>query len=129
MGGPAEKEEKKEVTYELPKGAEMLVKKEDREEFYYAPTARGKKGKPKAKKEESSSKPFNLFDKLKLDAPITTDDVPALVEKLEAKLVEYNEKVKGWEEKREDLKNRILAGEATADDGKDGNDEEKDEEN
>merc|ERR1712113_1223743 len=136
MGGPAEKEEKKEVSYELPKGAEMLVKKEDRGEFYYAPTARGKKGKPKQKKEESSSKPikhnaetFNLFDKLKLDAPITTDDVPALVEKLEAKLVEYNEKVKGWEEKREDLKNRILAGEATADDGKDGNDEEKDEEN
>merc|ERR1712151_1462720 len=133
--GPVEKEEKKEVAYELPKGAEVLQKKEDRDLFYYEPTARGKKGKAKPKKDESASKPikhnaetFNLFDKLKLDAPITTDDVPPLVEKLEAKLVEYNEKVKGWEEKREDLKNRILAGEATAEDGKDGNDEEKDDE-
>merc|ERR1712072_1341525 len=94
--GPAEKEEKKEVEYDLPKGAEVLKKKGEDEEFYFAPTARTKKGKSKPKKEESSSKPikhnaetFNLFDKLELDAPITSDDVPALVEKLEAKLVEY----------------------------------------
>merc|ERR550537_142124 len=33
--GPAEKEEKKEVAYDLPKGAEILVKKEDQEEFYF----------------------------------------------------------------------------------------------
>lgn len=115
----AVKEEKKDVAYELPKGAEMIVKKEDREEFYFEPTSRGKKGKNKAKKEESSDKPkpikhnavtFNLFDKVKLDAPITTDEVPALMEKLEAKLEEYHAKVKVWEEKREDLKQKILAG-------------------
>merc|ERR1712110_287221 len=124
--GPVEKEEKKEVKHELKKGEELLVKKEDREEFYFEPTARGKKGKSKPKKDESASKPikhnaetFQLFDKLKLDAPITTDDVPALLEKLEAKLIEFNQKIKNWEENREDLKERILAGEATAEDQKD----------
>merc|ERR1712226_1454021 len=113
----------------------MGVSKEEREEFYFEPTAKGKKGKTKAKKDESSTKPikhnaetFQLFDKLKLDAPITTDDVPALVEKLEAKLVEFNGKVKKWEEQREDLKERILAGEAAADDDKDEAKEEEKEE-
>merc|ERR1712226_1599834 len=125
MGGPAEKKEEKEIKHDLPKGAELLVKKDEREEFYLEPTARGKKSKSKAKKDEGSTKPikhnaetFQLFDKLKLDAPITTDDVPALLEKLEAKLVEFNNKVKNWEEQRENLKERILAGEATAEDDK-----------
>merc|ERR1712183_332621 len=125
MGGPVEKEEKKEIKHDLPKGAEVLTKKDEREEFYLEPTAKGKKGKTKAKKDESSTKPikhnaetFQLFDKLKLDAPITTDDVPALLVKLDEKLVEFNSKVKNWEEQRENLKERILAGEATADDDK-----------
>merc|ERR1712048_1484129 len=113
--------------HDLKKGEEVLVKKEDRDLFYYEPTARGKKGKSKAKKEESAEKAkpikhnaetFNLFDKLKLDAPITTDDVPALLEKLDAKLVDFNNKVKTWEEQRENLKERILAGEATTEDDK-----------
>merc|ERR1712151_678401 len=109
--------------------------KADRDmEYYFEPTARGKKGKSKAKKDEGEGKAkpikhnaetFQLFDKLKLDAPITTDDVPALLEKLDAKLVEFNGKVKKWEEQREDLKERILAGEATAEDDKE---EAKDEE-
>merc|ERR1712110_366195 len=112
--------EKKEIKHDLPKGAEVMVAKGEREEFYLEPTAK-KKGKSKAKKQEGSDKAkpikhnaetFQLFDKLKLDAPITTDDVPALIEKLEAKLVDYQEKVKTWEEKREDMKNKILAGEA-----------------
>merc|ERR1712110_492215 len=112
--GPVEKEEKKEIKHDLTKGAEVMVKKEEREEFYLEPTARGKKGKSKQKKDEGSeskAKPikhnaetFQLFDKLKLDAPITTDDVPALLEKLEAKLIEFNQKIKNWEENREDLK-------------------------
>merc|ERR1712183_809920 len=123
--GPVEKEEKKEIKHDLPKGAELMVSKEERDEFYLEPTAKGKKSKTKAKKDESATKPikhnaetFQLFDKLKLDAPITTDDVPALLEKLDEKLVEFNAKVKQWEEQREDLKKRILAGEATADDDK-----------
>merc|ERR1712110_1319600 len=75
----------------------------------------GKKGKTKSEK-DSTSKPikhdantFQLFSKLKLDAPITTDDVPALLEKLEAQLEDYQNKVKDWEEKKEEMKRKILS--------------------
>merc|ERR1712110_1258395 len=128
--------EKKEIKHDLPKGAEVMVAKGEREEFYLEPTAK-KKGKSKQKKEEGSDKAkpikhnaetFQLFDKLKLDAPITTDDVPALLEKLDAKLVDFNDKVKNWERDRENLKERILAGEATAEDDKaDAKEEDKEE--
>merc|ERR1712187_48726 len=78
---------------------------------------KGKKGKSKQKgaKSEGGSKPikhnaetFRLFDQLKLDAPITTDEIPGLLEKLEAQLEDYNAKVKVWEEKREEMKRKIL---------------------
>merc|ERR1712232_806393 len=32
--GPVEKEEKKEIKHDLPKGAELMVSKEERDEFY-----------------------------------------------------------------------------------------------
>merc|ERR1719432_232483 len=111
------KEEQKEIVHNNPDGTEVLVKKEDRDEFWFAPTAKGKKGKSnkKAGKSEGSSKPikhnaetFRLFDQLKLDAPITTDEIPAILEKLEAQLEDYNAKVKVWEEKREEMKRKIL---------------------
>jgi uncharacterized coiled-coil DUF342 family protein len=117
--GSEEKEEKKETVYDAPEGAEVMLKKEDRDEFWFAPTkAKGKKGKKSGGgKESGSSKPikhnaetFRLFDQLKLDAPITTDDIPAILEKLEAQLEDYNAKVKEWEEKREDMKKAILEG-------------------
>merc|ERR1719190_216637 len=110
------KEEKKEIAHNNPEGTQVLAKKEDREEFYFVPTAK-KKGKSKNKgaKAEGSSKPirhnaetFRLFDQLKLDAPITTDDIPAALEKLEAQLESYKEKVKEWEEKRDEMKRKIL---------------------
>merc|ERR1712048_212677 len=95
----------------------VLLKKEDRdEEYFFAPT-KGKKGESKAKadKSEGSSKPikhnaetFRLFDQLKLDAPITTNDIPALLVKLEEQLEMYKEKVKEWEEKRDEMKRKIL---------------------
>merc|ERR1719446_1628655 len=77
---------------------------------------KGKKNKAKkGGKTEGGSKPikhnaetFRLFDQLKLDAPITTDEIPAILEKLEAQLVDYNNKVKEWEEKREEMKRKIL---------------------
>merc|ERR1712084_193000 len=95
----SEEQEKKEVEHGDTKGLEVLMKKEDRdEEYYYAPTAKGKKGKKaKGAKAEGSAKPikhnaetFRLFDQLKLNAPITTDEVPALLEQLEAQLAEYS---------------------------------------
>merc|ERR1712217_451738 len=98
----------------------VLMKKEDRdEEYYYAPTAKGKKSKGKkgAKAEGSSGKPikhnaetFRLFDQLKLNAPITTDEVPPLLEQLQAKLADFQQKVKVWEETKEEQKKKILAG-------------------
>merc|ERR1712037_765566 len=96
----------------------MGVKKEDREEFYFAPTGKSKKKGGKKNKEGGSSKPikhnaetFRLFDKLKLEAPITTDDVPAKLEQLEAQLADFRVKVKDWERTRDEKKAKILAGE------------------
>merc|ERR1712083_899348 len=112
--------EVKETEHTNPEGTQVLMKKEDRdEEYFHAPTAKGKKGKKKGgAKAEGSAKPikhnaetFRLFDQLKLNAPITTDEVPDLLEKLEAQLVEYNAKVKEWEDTKEEQKRKILAGE------------------
>merc|ERR1712060_214073 len=96
-----------------------MGKKEDRDEYYFVPTAK-KKGKSKqktGKSETGGNKPikhnaetFRLFDQLKLDAPITTDEIPGILEKLEEKLEQYKEKVKEWEEKKEEMKRKILDG-------------------
>merc|ERR1712194_631107 len=109
--------EKKEITHDKMDGLEVCMKKEDEDEFFMAPS-KVKKGKSKkGGKAEGSAKPikhnaetFRLFDQMKLDAPITTDEVPALLEKLEAKLADYQAKVKAWEETKEDQKRKILAG-------------------
>merc|ERR1711933_437436 len=116
----AEEQDKKETDHGDAKGLEVLMKKEDQdEEYYYAPTAKGKKSKGKkgAKADGSSGKPikhnaetFRLFDQLKLNAPITTDEVPALLEQLQEKLAEFQAKVKVWEETKEEQKKKILAG-------------------
>merc|ERR1712039_1105013 len=116
----AEEQEKKEVEHGDTKGLEVLTKKEDRDdEYFFAPTAKGKKAKGKkgAKAEGSSAKPikhnaetFRLFDQLKLNAPITTDEVPALLEQLQVKLADFQQKVKVWEETKEEQKKKILAG-------------------
>jgi len=133
-----EKKEQREIQHDLKDGMEVLAKKEDRDEFYFVPTAK-KKGKSKNKggKEGGSSRPikhnaetFRLFDQLKLDAPITTDDVPATLEKLEAQLEMYKEKVKEWEANRDEMKRKILEGvaeepkEEAAEEGKEAKGEE-----
>jgi hypothetical protein len=113
------KEEKKEIVHNKMDGLEVMASKKDREEEYTVNPK--KKGKSKAKASEGgSSKPikhtaetFQLFFQLKLDAPITTADVPELLEKLNAQLVDYKAKVATWEEKREELKKKILEGGAT----------------
>merc|ERR1712232_1541372 len=121
--GVEKEEEKKEIKHSNKAEEVVLLRKEDREEeFFFAPT-KGKKSKSKAKgdKSEGGSKPikhdagtFQLFSKLKLDAPITTDDIPALLENLEAQLEDYQGKVKEWEEQKDARKARILAGEDEA---------------
>merc|ERR1719271_913612 len=97
----------------------VLLKKEDREEeFYFAPTkkkaAKGSKKKDdgaKAKTIKHDAGTFQLFSKLKLDAPLTTDEVPDLITKLEEQLEDYHKKVKNWEVNREAMKAKILSGE------------------
>merc|ERR1712151_1103626 len=113
------KEEKKDTNYAVPEGATLIMKKEDREEeYYFAPTkTKASKSKHKGKAEGGSAKPikhnaetFQLFDKLKLDAPITIDDIPPLLEKLEEQLAGYNKKVADWQANRDELKRKLLEG-------------------
>merc|ERR1712066_845963 len=67
-------EEKKDIAHNNPEGTEVLVKKQDQEEFFMMP-AKGKKSKSKkGGKADGSAKPikhnaetFRLFDQLKLD--------------------------------------------------------------
>jgi len=101
-----------------PDGSMVLMKKDDREEeFYFAPTKK-KAAKGGKKKEEGSKKTikhnaetFKLFGDMKLDAPLSTDEIPSLIEKLEEMLADYNAKVADWEKNREEMKKKILAGE------------------
>jgi len=119
---PKEVEEKKEATVTVHNNKndeEVLMSKSKRdEEFYYAPTRKGKASKAKGKKGEGSAKPikhnaetFKLFASLKIEAPITTDDIPATLEKLDQQMAEYTDKIKKWELERDERKAKILAGE------------------
>merc|ERR1719453_784538 len=114
-----EKKEEAKTVFDNKKDEVVLVDKSKREEeFYYAPTRKGKASKAKGKKDGGSAKPikhnaetFKLFATLKIEAPITTDDIPACLEKLEAEMESYQEKIKDWEKNRDEKKAKILAGE------------------
>jgi len=129
-----EKVEKKDISYDNPEGYVVLGKKDDRDEFWFAPTKEKKsKGKVAKGKEASSSKPikhnavtFALFDQLKLDAPITLDDIPGTLEKLEAQMEMYQGKVKEWETKKEEMQKAILEGRTIEDEEEEKKDEKKD---
>lgn len=123
---PKEAEEKKEVkeqSWDNKKDEVVLLDKSKREEeFYYAPTRKGKASKNKGKKEGGSARPikhnaetFKLFATLKIEAPITTDDIPATLEKLEAEMETFQAKIKDWEKSRDERKAKILAGESLDD--------------
>jgi len=112
------KEEKEKKDLNVVEGAEVLVKKEDREEFYFAPTGKSKKKSGKKAKGAGAAKPikhnaetFKLFGELKIEPPITTDDVPSRLEQLEQQLEDFRQKVKAWEQTREEKKRQILHGE------------------
>merc|ERR1712187_1026419 len=117
-----QKEEKKETVHNNKDGEVVLSKKEARADaWYFCPTK--KKGAPKKGKasgDDSAKKPikhnaetFKLFDTLGLEAPITVADVPPLIEKLEKHMETYQEKVKGWEDHKEEMKRKIQEGEVT----------------
>jgi len=112
------KEEKKETTFNNKDGEMVLASKSSRDEEMYFVCSKKKKG-PKAKGAEGdvSKKPikhnaetFKLFDSLKLDAPITTADIPALLVKLAEQKAMYEGKVKDWEANKEEMKRKIKEG-------------------
>jgi len=113
--GEEKKEEEKKVDasdWKAPvEGAMVMMAKKDRDaEFYLVPTKgkKGLKGKKqsedgadtKGKKIKHTADTFKIFEQVKLPAPMTTLDVPSLIEKLEKSLGELNVKVKNWEESR-----------------------------
>merc|ERR1712060_162040 len=128
-GGKEEekKEEKKDIEHKNMDGLQVLGKKDERDEFWFEPTkAKKSKGSKPKDKEAGTAKPikhnavtFKLFDELKLDAPITLDDIPPTLEKLEAELVKYEAKVADWEKNKEERKAKVLAGEDVEDERKD----------
>lgn len=115
-----QKTEKKEIEHNNPEGTEVLKRKGEDEDWYYTPTAKGKKGKAKKNsggEGNSSSRPikhnaetFKLFDQLKLNAPVTTGEIPAMLEQLEKQQEDYKEKIKVWAATRDEKKKQILAG-------------------
>merc|ERR1711865_703630 len=112
------KEEKKETVFNTKDGEEVLASKSSRdEEMYSVPAKAKKKGRVVKADGDASKKPikhnaetFKLFDSLKLDAPITTADIPAILVKLGEKKAFYEGKVKEWEENKEDMKRKIKEG-------------------
>merc|ERR1719161_3022720 len=112
------KEAEKDVVYNNKDGEVVLLTKETRaDEWYYAPTKKAKAGKKSKAEGDATKKPikhnaetFKLFDSLKLDAPITTADIPALLEKLDEQKDVYEKKVQEWRDNKEDMKRKIKEG-------------------
>merc|ERR1712144_14493 len=116
----------------------MLSKEKRDEEMYYAPTKKKGLKKKGGDSADAGKKPikhnaetFKLFDSLKLDAPITVADIPALLVKLAEQKKVYEDKVKDWELNKEEMKRKIKEGIITAEDFEkkdEPNEEEKEEE-
>lgn len=111
------KEEKKETKHDIPEGGALLVSKKDREEeYFFEPTKKSKKGKgPKKAADASETKAikhnaatFRLFEQLDLEAPLTPAEIPAIMEKLQAKYDAFQAKVDDWKEQRDERKRRII---------------------
>ncbi|CAE7750774.1 unnamed protein product [Symbiodinium sp. CCMP2592] len=92
-------EKKKEVACNnIPDGAQILLRKEDRDEEFYCPPIKAKSGnKGKSKNKGSDPRPeklthsasiMRLFHQLNIDAPLSMDQVPGLLDELEKRLAE-----------------------------------------
>merc|ERR1719506_1124310 len=129
-------EEKKEVVYNNKDKEVVLLTKEARaaEEFFFAPTkVKSKKGKKQAGVDsgDASKKKLNLnmsnfadFQFLNLAPPMYVADIPDLLVKLEEKKQHFDQKVKDWEENKEEMKRKILDGTMTVAELKGGGKEE-----
>merc|ERR1712178_444702 len=70
---------------------------------------------------------FGDWSFLGLDPPMYTSDLPGLLTKLEEKKAHFEQKVKDWEENKEEMKKKILDGTLTVDAIKGSGKEEKEE--
>merc|ERR1711977_78838 len=130
-------EEKKEVVYNNKDKEVVLLTKEARaqEEFFFAPTkVKSKKGKKQAGGDsgDASKKKLNLnmsnfadFQFLNLAPPMYVADIPDLLVKLGEKKQHFDQKVKDWEENKEEMKRKILDGTMTVAELKGGGKEEE----
>lgn len=93
----------------------LLPKSQRKEVYFYAPKQKGKHGKDHEKKKE---KPKTLkydvgtlayFEQCGLTAPVTIDDVPACLEKLDAKLQGYKAMQHESSQKVDERKAEIMA--------------------
>jgi len=109
--------ETKDTVHDNPDTHMVLASKKSRDdEYYYAPSkSKAKTGKAKKETGKQQIKhnavTFKLFKELDLDAPITTDDIPEVLQKLEVKMQFYQDKIQEWEANREEMKRKIMAGE------------------
>ncbi|KAL8455134.1 hypothetical protein Emag_000971 [Eimeria magna] len=75
----------------------LLPKSQRKEVFFYAPKHKGKQGKENEKKKEKSKMlkydvgTLAYFEQCGVTAPVTIDDVPGCLEKLETKLQNFKE--------------------------------------
>merc|ERR1719230_137289 len=80
-------EKKTEIAHTNPDTHTVLASKKERgEEMYFVSTKKNKaakKAKAAATQIRHNAVTFKLFKELDLDAPITTDDIPAIIEQLD----------------------------------------------
>lgn len=114
-------ETKADIQHNNPDTHTVLASKKERgEEMYFVSTKKSKaakKAKAAATQIRHNAVTFKLFKELDLDAPITTDDIPAVIEQLEKKTKYYEDQLAEWEATREQRKAAILAGEDSDDEG------------
>merc|ERR1740130_1244446 len=135
MDETKKEEEKKDTVFNNKDGEEVMASKKDRDsEMYFVPLKGKKAKKAAAAPADGGKKPikhnaetFKLFDSLKLDAPITVADIPALLIKLDEKMAFYEAKVQTWSENKEEMKRKIKEGLVTAEDLEDKKEEKEEE--
>merc|ERR1712039_269063 len=112
MGGIEEPEEQKIIEYNNPEGSVIIIPKEKREMDYFVPPTKSKhkQQKGKLKKADGSQvikhnvMSFSLFEKLEMDPPLSTDELPTTIEKLQEQLAEYKAEIAVWEARREEVR-------------------------
>jgi len=110
-------EEKKSVEYNNPEGSVIVIPKEQRGMDFLIPPVKPRRSEAKSMKQREKLKKaenlktirhnvhsFSLFEKLMMDAPLSTDDLPATIEKLRDHLDKRRAEIATWEAKRDEAR-------------------------